>query len=65
VPRLSRIRFTRKGDWFVREYVSNLLTEALGAEASAKFKGVSKKELAQVAEREVKGRRWLPVPMKP
>jgi len=41
------------------------MTEALGAEASARFKGVSKKEHARLAEREMKGRRWLPAPMKP
>ena len=36
------------------------IEEGAGAEAAKRIKGVSKAELARVAERELQGKRWLP-----
>jgi ParB family chromosome partitioning protein len=38
--------------------------EAAGLDAAAKIRGVSKAELARVAERDLAGRRWLPAPLR-
>jgi ParB family chromosome partitioning protein len=40
------------------------ISEGAGAEAAARIKGVSKQELARVAERDLQGSRWLPGPLR-
>jgi len=47
-----------------KDVIVGAITEAAGAEAAARYKGVSKGELARVAERELAGRRWLPAPLR-
>ena len=39
------------------------IEEGAGADAAKRIKGVSKAELARVAERELQGKRWLPKPL--
>jgi ParB family chromosome partitioning protein len=47
-----------------KDVIVGAITEGTGAEAAAKYKGVSKGELARVAERDLAGRRWLPAPLR-
>jgi ParB family chromosome partitioning protein len=48
-----------------KETILAAIEEGAGAEAARRIKGVSKGELARVAERELQGTRWLPRPLKP
>ena len=47
-----------------KETILAAIEEGAGAEAARRIKGVSKGELARVAERELHGTRWLPRPLK-
>ena len=47
-----------------KEAILAAIAEGAGPEAAARIKGVSKAELARVAERELEGRRWLPGPLR-
>jgi ParB family chromosome partitioning protein len=40
------------------------IAEGAGHDAAARVKGVSKQELARVAERDLQGRGWLPAPLR-
>jgi ParB family chromosome partitioning protein len=48
-----------------KETILAAIEEGAGADAAQRIKGVSKAELARVAERELQGKRWLPSPLKP
>jgi ParB family chromosome partitioning protein len=48
-----------------KEAILNAVAEGAGAQAAAQIKGVSKAELATLAERELKDKRWLPTPLRP
>ena len=47
-----------------KESILTAITEGAGADAAARIKGVSKQELARVAERDLQGSRWLPGPLR-
>jgi len=47
-----------------KESILAAIEEGAGAEAARRIKGVSKGELARVAERELQGKRWLPKPLR-
>jgi ParB family transcriptional regulator, chromosome partitioning protein len=53
--------------YFLRVTKESILTaieERAGADAAARVKGVSKQELARVAERDLRESRWLPGPLR-
>lgn len=47
-----------------KETILGALAEGAGEQAASSIKGVGKQELARVAERELKERRWLPGPLR-
>lgn len=47
-----------------KDSILQAITEGAGTDAAARIKGVSKSELARVAERELQGKRWLPSPLR-
>ncbi len=47
-----------------KEAIAQAIEQGAGAEVAARFKGVSKGELARIAERELHGKGWLPAPLK-
>ena len=47
-----------------KDAILSALVDGTGAEVAARIKGVSKGELARVAERELEGKRWLPSPLR-
>jgi ParB family chromosome partitioning protein len=47
-----------------KDAIAKAITEAAGADVAARYKGVSKAELARVAERDLSGKRWLPAPFR-
>ena len=47
-----------------KDVIAKAIEEGAGAEAAARYKGISKGELARVAERDLAGHRWLPAPLK-
>jgi ParB family transcriptional regulator, chromosome partitioning protein len=47
-----------------KELILAAIAESAGPEAVARIKGVSKQELARVAERDLQGRGWLPGPLR-
>lgn len=56
-----------QGTYFSRvskEVILGAVTEGSGHDAAARYKGVTKRELARVAERDLAGRRWLPAPLR-
>lgn len=47
-----------------KDQISQAIAEAAGPDTAARYKGVSKTELARVAERDLTGRRWVPAPLR-
>ena len=47
-----------------KDQISQAIVEAAGPDTAARYKGVSKTELARVAERDLTGRRWVPAPLR-
>ena len=47
-----------------KDVILSAVAEGAGAQAAARIKGVSKTELARLAERELKDKRWLPEPLR-
>lgn len=47
-----------------KDVIVAAITEAAGSEVAARYKGVSKGELARVAERDLVGLHWLPAPLR-
>ena len=57
----------KEGTYFQRvtkDQISQAITEAAGPDVAARYKGVSKAELARVAERDLSGKRWVPAPLR-
>lgn len=57
----------KEGTYFQRvtkDQISQAISEAVGSDAAARYKGVSKTELARVAERDLSGKRWVPAPLR-